>query len=80
MNDAKQDVKTSFFIEKPHKILTTTEVTTPYYLIKIKVLFLPHFYYSKYKIKLESGNEPYPSRVLYISLSKTINDYYAPKV
>jgi hypothetical protein len=30
-------------------------------------------------MKLESGNETYPSMVLYIGQSKRLNDYYAPR-
>jgi hypothetical protein len=30
-------------------------------------------------MKLKSGKEPLPSRVLYIGLSKRLNDYYAPE-
>jgi hypothetical protein len=31
------------------------------------------------KMKLESGNESHPSRVLYIGSNKRLNDYYAPR-
>jgi hypothetical protein len=41
--------------------------------------FLAHFYSKKYEIKLESGKEPRPSKVLYIGSSKKLNDYYAPR-
>jgi hypothetical protein len=30
-------------------------------------------------MKLESGKEPQPSKILYIGLSKRLNDYYAPR-
>jgi hypothetical protein len=39
--------------------------------------FLTHFYSKNYEMKLESGNEPHLSRVLYIGPSKRLNDYYA---
>jgi hypothetical protein len=31
------------------------------------------------KMKLGSGKEPQPSRILYIGPSKRLNDYYAPR-
>jgi hypothetical protein len=30
-------------------------------------------------MKLGSDKKPHPSRVLYIGLSKRLNDYYAPR-
>jgi hypothetical protein len=36
--------------------------------------FLTHLYSRKYEIKLGSGKEPQPSRVLYIGPSKRLND------
>jgi hypothetical protein len=42
--------------------------------------FLARFYSRKYKMKLRSGKEPHPSRVLYIGPNKRLNDYYAPRV
>jgi hypothetical protein len=39
---------------------------------------LTHFYTTNLKMKLESGNEPHPYRVLYIDPSKRLNNYYAP--
>jgi hypothetical protein len=43
-------------------------------------MFLTHFYYKNMKINLESVKDPQPSRVLYIFLSKRLNNYYAPRV
>jgi hypothetical protein len=40
---------------------------------------MTHFYSRNTKMKLESGKELYPSRVLYIGPSKRLNDYYAPR-
>jgi hypothetical protein len=40
---------------------------------------MAHFYSKNLKMKLGSGNEPQPSRVLYIGLSKRLKDYYAPR-
>jgi hypothetical protein len=40
-------------------------------------VFLAHFYTTIARMKLESGKEPQPSRVLYIGPSKRLNDYYA---
>jgi hypothetical protein len=41
------------------------------------VLGTLHFYSRKYEMKLGSGEEPQPSRFLYIGPSKRLNDYYA---
>jgi hypothetical protein len=41
---------------------------------------MSYFYSKKYEIKLESEKDPYPSRVIYIGLSKRLNDYYVPMV
>jgi hypothetical protein len=46
-------------------------------IIGMKIEFLTHFYSRKYKIKLRSGNESHLSRILYIRLNKTLNDYNA---
>jgi hypothetical protein len=35
------------------------------------------FYSRKFEMKLGSGKEPHPSRVLFIGPSKRLNDYYA---
>jgi hypothetical protein len=55
------------------------EVTAllPSFLIGIKNKFLTHLYSRKYEMKLGSGKEPQPSRLLYIGPSKRLNDYYA---
>jgi hypothetical protein len=49
-------------------------------IIRIKNEFLTHFYSTDVKIKLESGKEPQPSKVLYICPSKRLNDYYVFRV
>jgi hypothetical protein len=41
-------------------------------------LKLVHFYFKIVKMKLESSKESQLSRVLYIGLSKKLNDYNAP--
>jgi hypothetical protein len=41
---------------------------------------MTHFYSRNEKIKLKSGNELRPSRILDIDPSKKLNDYYAPSV
>jgi hypothetical protein len=57
----------------------SVEVTVPLpHLIETKNYFLTHFYTMNVKIKMGSGKEPYPYRILYIGLSKRLNDYYAP--
>jgi hypothetical protein len=48
--------------------------------LKTKNMFFTHFYFKKYKIKLGSGKEFQSSRVLYIDLSKRLNDYYASMI
>jgi hypothetical protein len=48
-------------------------------IIGMEIEFLSHFYYSKYEIKLGSGKEPHPSRILFIGPSKRLNDYNAPR-
>jgi hypothetical protein len=60
-------------------IHTTTEVTAlpPSFLIGMKNSFFDTTLDTT-KMKLESGNEPQPSKVLYIGPSKRLNDYYAP--
>jgi hypothetical protein len=49
------------------------------YLIENENVFLAHFYTTNMRMKLESGKEPQPSRVLYIDSSKRLNDYYTPR-
>jgi hypothetical protein len=49
------------------------------HLIGMKNIFLTHFYTTNAKMKLGSGKESQPSRVLYIGPSKRLNDYYAPR-
>jgi hypothetical protein len=65
---------------KSCKVHTTTDVTgfPPSFDWKLKIEFLAHFYSRNAKIKLGSGKEPHPSRVLYIGPNKRLNDYYAP--
>jgi hypothetical protein len=53
-------------------------VLPPLFYGKLKIEFLTHFYSRKCEMKLKSGNEPQPSRILYIGLTKRLNDYYAP--
>jgi hypothetical protein len=70
------------FSLKLNMIHTTTEVTVLpssfYYWNGNK--FLAHFYCRKYEIKLGSGKESHPSRMLYIGPSKRLNDYYGSRV
>jgi hypothetical protein len=49
------------------------------HLIGNENVLLAHFYTTNARMKLGSGKEPQPSRVLYIGLSKRLIDYYAPK-
>jgi hypothetical protein len=49
------------------------------HLIGNENVFLAHFYTTNVRMKLGSGKEPQPSRVLYIGLSKRLNDHYAPR-
>jgi hypothetical protein len=49
------------------------------HLIGNENVFLTHFYTTNVRMKLRSGKEPQPSRVLYIGSSKRLNDYYAPR-
>jgi hypothetical protein len=49
------------------------------HLIGNENLLLAHFYNTNVRMKLESGKQPQPSRVLYIIPSKRLNDYYAPR-
>jgi hypothetical protein len=48
-------------------------------IIAMKIEFLSHFYSRKCKIKLGSGKEAHPSRVIYIGPNKRLNDYCAPR-
>ncbi len=57
----------------------STEVTALPHLIENKNVFLAHFYTTNARMKLGSGKELQPSRVLYIGPSKRLNDYYAPR-
>jgi hypothetical protein len=50
------------------------------HLIENENVFLAHFYTTNARMKLGSGKEPQPSRVLYIGPSKRLNDYYASRV
>jgi hypothetical protein len=74
-------MKNIIFHSPQSKIHTITEVTTtpPSFDWTLKIEFLPHFYFKKYKIKLRSGKELHPSMVIYISSSKRLNYYYAPR-
>jgi hypothetical protein len=49
------------------------------HLIGSYKLFMAHFYSSNTKMKLGSGQEPHPSKVLYIGPSKRLNGYHAPR-
>jgi hypothetical protein len=49
------------------------------HLIGNENVFLAHFYTTNARMKLGSGKEPQPSRVLYTGPSKRLNDYYAPR-
>jgi hypothetical protein len=40
---------------------------------------MTHFYYRKYKMKLGSGKESHPYKVLFIGSNKRLNDYNAPR-
>jgi hypothetical protein len=63
-------------------MITTTEVTTlplSFDLWKEKSSSWHTSTLSNAKIKLGSGKELHPSRVLYIGPSKRLNDYYAPR-
>jgi hypothetical protein len=43
-------------------------------------MFLTHFDIRNVKIKLKSGKKLHPSMIIYIGLSKRLNDYYAHMV
>jgi hypothetical protein len=49
----------------------------PHFIIGMKNKFLAHFYSKKYEMKLGSDKEFYPSRILFIGVSKRLNDYNA---
>jgi hypothetical protein len=49
----------------------------PHLIIEIENKFMIHFYSRNYKMKLRSGEESHPSRIIFIWLSKRLNDYYA---
>jgi hypothetical protein len=63
------------------KIHTSTEVTVlpPSFDWNKKHYNMTHFYSRNKKMKLGSGKELQPSRILYIGLTKRLNDYYAPR-
>jgi hypothetical protein len=42
-------------------------------------MFLTQFYTTNVKMNFENGNEPQPSRVLYIVSNKRLNDYYTTR-
>jgi hypothetical protein len=79
MNSTNKMRQTDFSIEVQQDCTRSTEVTVLPLSFDWK-LKLAHFYSRKYEIKVGSGKEPQPSRVLYIGPSKKLNDYYARRV
>jgi hypothetical protein len=79
MNNTKRS-NTSFSIEIQTRFTSNprrSPLSLPHLISGMKNEFLTHFYSKNYEMKLESGNEPHLSRVLYIGPSKRLNDYYA---
>jgi hypothetical protein len=69
-------------IRKINKITTDprrSPPSLPLLIIGMKIEFLAHFYSKKYELKLGSGKELHPYRVIYIGPCKRLNDYYAPR-
>jgi hypothetical protein len=75
-------MKNKFFIEEQQNYNRSTEVIVFPLLFDYynENEFLTHFYIRKYKMKLEIGREPHPSRVLFIGSSKRLKVYNAPMV
>jgi hypothetical protein len=78
-----RDAKNRFFSIEIYK--TTYEPrrspsSLPHLIIEIENEFLTHFYSTKYEMRLRSGNELHPSRVLHIDPVKMLNNYYTPRV
>jgi hypothetical protein len=75
--------KTKFSIDNQQEYNRSTEVTAlpPSFLIGIKTKSCPWHTSTlgTMKMKLGSGKEPQPSRILYIGPSKMLNDYYTPR-
>jgi hypothetical protein len=74
----------NFSIENQQEYNQSTEVIAlpPSFFIGIKTRSCPCHTSTLVimKMKLGSGKDPHPSRVLYIGPSKMLNDYYAPEV
>jgi hypothetical protein len=75
--------KMKFSIENQQEYNRSTKVSAlpPSFLIGIKTKSCPWHTSTlgTMKMKLGSGKEPQPSRILYIGPSKRLNDYYAPR-
>jgi hypothetical protein len=75
-----RDEKFGFSIKIQHDYTESTEVTAlppSFDLLKEKSCSWHNSTLSIVKMKLESGKEPHPFRVLFIGPSKRLNDYYA---
>jgi hypothetical protein len=77
----KQDSKSSLSIEIDIIFvqLLRSPPSLPYLIRGIKNKLLAHFYSRNYEMKLESGKEPQPSSILYISPRKRLNDKCDPR-
>jgi hypothetical protein len=77
----KPRCKTDFSL-KANKFTTDPWRSPPSFLHLIIVIEIGLWHTSNLgmqKMKVGSGKEPHPSRVLYIGPNKRLNDYYAPR-